>query len=116
MFGERVMDAAKGVGWGIKTLGRQYPTLVTDWLADRVVPGRQRHRAVMLRKALKYLSAEQRAQVTGRLSPKYTPRVPFRPSEDASPAVASPKDAPGVRSIPPAGAWAGDGAADPDTR
>ncbi len=62
LFEEREMDALKGVGWGLKTLGRCYPDLLADWLARQV---RRPHRALMLRKALTYLSAEQRARVTG---------------------------------------------------
>ena len=65
MFGEWDMDAAKGVGWGLKTLGRHYPDRVADWLAQQVVPDQRRHRALMLRKALTYLSDEQRARATG---------------------------------------------------
>jgi len=65
MFGEWDMDAVKGVGWGLKTLGRHYPGQVADWLAQQVVPGRRRHRTLMLRKALTYLSDEQRARATG---------------------------------------------------
>jgi hypothetical protein len=49
------------VGWGLKTLGRYYPDLMADWLAQQV--GR-RHRALMLRKALTYLSDAQRARAT----------------------------------------------------
>jgi len=56
MFEEWQMDAVKGIGWGLKTLGRYYPELMTDWLAQQI--GR-RHRALMLRKALTYLSEEQ---------------------------------------------------------
>jgi hypothetical protein len=65
MFGEWDMDAVKGVGWGLKTLGRHYPGQVADWLAQQVVPGQRRHRTLMLRKALTYLSDEQRARATG---------------------------------------------------
>ncbi len=65
IFEEWDMMAVKGVGWGLKTLGRYYPEQVTAWLAQEVVPGRRRHRALMLRKALTYLSDEQRALATG---------------------------------------------------
>jgi 3-methyladenine DNA glycosylase AlkD len=65
MFEEREMDAVKGVGWGLKTLGRYYPTLVADWLAEQVVQRQRPHRTLMLRKALTYLPTEQRARVTG---------------------------------------------------
>jgi 3-methyladenine DNA glycosylase AlkD len=69
MFGEWDMAAVKGVGWGLKTLGRYYPELVSTWLAVDVVPGHRRHRALMLRKALNYLSDEQRARATAQDAP-----------------------------------------------
>jgi 3-methyladenine DNA glycosylase AlkD len=68
MFEEWEMDAVKGVGWGLKTLGRHYPDLVADWLAQQVVHRQRRPRALMLRKALTYLSDEQRARATGHSS------------------------------------------------
>ncbi len=65
MFEEWDITAVKGVGWGLKTLGRNYPDLAADWVAQQVVHRQRRHRALMLRKALKYLSDEQRARATG---------------------------------------------------
>jgi 3-methyladenine DNA glycosylase AlkD len=65
MFDEWEMDAVKGVGWGLKTVGRHYPDLVAEWLAEQVVQGQRRHRTLMLRKATTYLSKEQRARATG---------------------------------------------------
>jgi 3-methyladenine DNA glycosylase AlkD len=65
MFGEWEIAAVKGVGWGLKTLGRHFPDLVADWLAKQVVDQKRRHRALMLRKALKYLSSEHRARAIG---------------------------------------------------
>lgn len=65
LFDEWEMDAVKGVGWGLKTLGKHYPDLVADWLAQEIVPGQRRHRAIMLRKALTYLNNAQRARATG---------------------------------------------------
>ena len=61
MFEEWNMAAVKGVGWGLKTLGRHYPDLMVEWLPRQLD---RRHRALMLRKALTYLSAEQRALAT----------------------------------------------------
>jgi 3-methyladenine DNA glycosylase AlkD len=55
LFSEWDMDAVKGVGWGLKTLGRYYPHLVAGWLAERVVVQQRPHRALMVRKALTYL-------------------------------------------------------------
>jgi len=65
MFEEWEIDAVKGVGWGLKTLGRHYPDLVADWLAQQVVQRQRRHRKLTLRKALTFLSDEQRARATG---------------------------------------------------
>jgi 3-methyladenine DNA glycosylase AlkD len=65
MFGEWDMIAIKGIGWGLETLGRHYPDLVANWLAEQIVPGQRQHRALTLRKALTYLSDEQRARATG---------------------------------------------------
>jgi len=64
MFEEWDMDAVKGVGWGLKTLGRHYPDLVADWLARQVIQRQRGHRTLMLRKSLTYLSDEQRARAT----------------------------------------------------
>ena len=61
MWGEWDMIAVKGVGWGLKTMGRNYPDLVADWLPEQVGC---RHRALVLRKAMMGLSEEQRARVT----------------------------------------------------
>lgn len=65
MFWDWDMTVVKGVGWGLKTLGRYYPELAADWLVQTVGSGERRHRALMLRKALTYLSDEQRARVVG---------------------------------------------------
>jgi 3-methyladenine DNA glycosylase AlkD len=65
MFEEWDMRAVKGVGWGLKTLGRYYPDLVADWLAHSVEPRQRHHRALILRKALTFLSEEQRARAVG---------------------------------------------------
>lgn len=65
MFEEWEMDAVKGVGWGLKTLGRTYPDLVTEWLVEQVIHLRRHHRALILRKATTYLTEEQRARVLG---------------------------------------------------
>jgi len=62
MFGEWDMTTVKGVGWGLKTMGKQYPDLVTAWLL-RVVPEQARYRALMLRKATTYLPKEQKVAV-----------------------------------------------------
>jgi hypothetical protein len=65
MFEERQMDALKGVGWGLKTLGRYYPDRVTNWLIEQITERNRPHRALMLRKAMAYLPEEQRARIAG---------------------------------------------------
>lgn len=65
MFEEWDPDAVKGVGWGLKTLGRYFPDLLVDWLQEQVVQRNRSYRAVILRKALTYLSDDQRARATG---------------------------------------------------
>jgi 3-methyladenine DNA glycosylase AlkD len=67
LFEERDMDALKGIGWGLKTLGRHYPDLTTDWLTQQVTERGHHPRALMLRKALTYLPPHQRSRIT--LSP-----------------------------------------------
>ncbi len=60
LFDEREIDAVKGIGWGLKTIGRMYPDLLTEWLLEQTGRG---HRAIMLRKALTYLAPEQKASI-----------------------------------------------------
>lgn len=62
MFEEKNIDTIKGVGWGIETLGKYYPELVTTWLSRQV--SKRQPRALMLRKALTKLSKERRERVT----------------------------------------------------
>lgn len=60
MFTERDVEAIKGVGWGLKTLGRYYPDLAADWLIQQAA---RPHRALMMRKAITYLPPESRLRV-----------------------------------------------------
>jgi 3-methyladenine DNA glycosylase AlkD len=64
LFDEREIDTIKGIGWGLKTLGRYYPEVATEWLA-RVVVSHPNYRALMLRKALTYLPVKARRMVEG---------------------------------------------------
>ena len=57
MYSEKDYDAVKGVGWGLKTLGRFYPDIMADWL---VLQNRKPHTALMLRKATTFLPADLR--------------------------------------------------------
>jgi len=62
MFAEQDLDAAKGIGWALKTLGRQYPQAVEPWLV-RQVTGKLEFRALILRKATTFLSPAARNRV-----------------------------------------------------
>jgi 3-methyladenine DNA glycosylase AlkD len=60
MFTEREIDAVKGVGWGLKTMGRYYPNLMVTWLPKQV--GR-RHQSIVLNKAMKFLTETQKKRI-----------------------------------------------------
>jgi len=56
------LDTAKGIGWGLKTLGKNYPVALMDWLVE-VLPKQPRTRAIVQGKALTFLTEEQRKSV-----------------------------------------------------
>ena len=59
-FEEWNIDAVKGIGWSLKTLGRYYPDITAPWLArqkDRP------HRAIMMKKATTYFSEKHKVLV-----------------------------------------------------
>ena len=56
LFEERDTAALKGVGWGIKTIGKFYPDLLVPWLREQMAS--KRPRKLMVRKAITYLPAE----------------------------------------------------------
>lgn len=65
LLAERELDAVHGIGWGLKTIGKYYPNVLTDWLAQQMARGGRPPRALMLRKAVAYLSGDQRSRVLG---------------------------------------------------
>ena len=50
MFEERAIQAAKGVGWGYKTIGRYYPKTACEWLTHALSVEKRRPMAVVKRK------------------------------------------------------------------
>jgi hypothetical protein len=58
LFEERGNDAAKGIGWGLKSLGKHYPGQVTAWLRAQLIDQGRRPRAIVLRKACTYLGKD----------------------------------------------------------
>jgi hypothetical protein len=65
MFEEWDLPAVKGIGWGLKTLGRHHPDMVSNWLREQIVDRGRRYRAPMVRKALTYLPTEMRIKALG---------------------------------------------------
>ena len=55
-----------GVGWALKTIGRFYPTVLTDWLDVQINQKGRRPKNLMMRKAMMYLSQDQRDQISGK--------------------------------------------------
>jgi hypothetical protein len=62
-------DAAKGLGWGLKTLGRFHPGPTAAWLIQQVGRGGRHPRALVLNKALQYLPRKARAEIRESFSP-----------------------------------------------
>jgi hypothetical protein len=63
MFSERNIDAVKGIGWGLKTLGRFYPVILVEWLARQNC---RPHTALMMRKAVTFLPDNMKERVMGK--------------------------------------------------
>ena len=63
LFEERDTAALKGVGWGIKTIGKFYPDLLAVWLREQVAA--KKPRRLMVRKAVTYLPDEIKKEFLG---------------------------------------------------
>lgn len=61
MFTEWEMDTVKGVGWGLKTLGKFYPDLMIDWLPRQC---HRKHRSIMVRKAATFLPQKVKEEIS----------------------------------------------------
>jgi 3-methyladenine DNA glycosylase AlkD len=61
MLGERNRDAIKGIGWGLKTIGKHQPKLLTTFLKNHTK--RAHPTKLMLRKATTYLPARMKRQL-----------------------------------------------------
>jgi hypothetical protein len=55
MLVEQQIEAIKGVGWGLKTLGRYYPQHLTAWFERWLTENESRPRSLLIRKAITYL-------------------------------------------------------------
>ena len=59
---EKQVDIVKGIGWGIKTIGRIYPDVAVPFLIDQLKEKKKLSK-LMMQKALKYLPANKKAEV-----------------------------------------------------
>jgi hypothetical protein len=66
MLLEKGFHAAKGVGWGLKTLGRYYPAAAYQWLCQVLLVEKVNPMGVIKRKALTYLPAEMQRALSRR--------------------------------------------------
>jgi 3-methyladenine DNA glycosylase AlkD len=64
-LGERDYDAIKGIGWGLKTIGKYQPELLTKFLKSAVK--RVHPTKLMLKKATTYLPARTKRQLANQL-------------------------------------------------
>ena len=60
LFEEKDIHAAKGIGWGLKTIGRYYPLIAYKWLTNALVTEKRHPLAIVKRKALTYLPDEMK--------------------------------------------------------
>jgi len=58
MMSDEDNHTARGVGWGLKTLGRYNPVLVHDFLISQVIIKKRDIPSVVVRKALKFLPSD----------------------------------------------------------
>lgn len=61
LFEEQETAALKGVGWGLKTIGKFYPDLLAPWLRAQMAT--RNPRRLMVRKAITYLPAEVKTEL-----------------------------------------------------
>ena len=67
MLGEKEFQAAKGIGWGLKSLGRYYPDLAFEFLNTVLITEPKQISGLIKRKALTYLPAEMKQGLTGQI-------------------------------------------------
>jgi len=66
LFEEKDIRAAKGVGWGLKTIGRYYPLIAYEWLTNALISEKRHPLAIVKRKALTYLPSEMKQKLSSK--------------------------------------------------
>lgn len=59
---EKQEDAVKGIGWGLKTIGKYHPELLVEFLKKQLDSGKDIS-GLMMRKAQKYLEENRKAEI-----------------------------------------------------
>jgi len=59
---EKQVDIVKGIGWGLKTLGRYYSDLLEVFLEEQI-KSKKKISKLMMRKALTYISSEKKRRI-----------------------------------------------------
>ena len=62
MLGEKNIDAAKGIGWALKTFGRYNPEIVLEFLRSQIAQNTSIS-TIIRRKALKFIPLEMKARL-----------------------------------------------------
>lgn len=59
---EKQSDAVKGIGWGLKTIGRHHPDILAEFLKKQIKE-KKKISKLMMRKALTYLKKDKISEV-----------------------------------------------------
>lgn len=61
-IGEKQIDVVKGIGWGLKTIGKYHPDILIEFL-DRQVRAKKRLSRSMMEKAVTYLDRDRKKEM-----------------------------------------------------
>jgi 3-methyladenine DNA glycosylase AlkD len=59
---EKQIDVVKGIGWGLKTIGRHHPDILTSFLLEQIKKDKKISK-IIIRKALTYLPDENKVEI-----------------------------------------------------
>lgn len=59
---EKQIDVAKGIGWGLKTIGRYHPDILSQFIVNQLKK-KKKISKIIIRKALTYLPEEKRVEI-----------------------------------------------------
>ncbi|KYC45742.1 MAG: DNA alkylation repair enzyme [Candidatus Methanofastidiosum methylothiophilum] len=59
---EKQKDVVKGIGWGLKTIGKHHPDLLTEFILEELKKEKKVSK-LLLRKSLTYIPEKNRAEI-----------------------------------------------------